>query len=118
MNTRVSPVNDYFFRYLFGKAGHEELTLNFINAVLTDSEAPTVAKIEILNPFNDKEDISAKESILDIKATDNKGRIYAIEMQTWDNNKSFVSRSIYYWAKVYSAQLEEGDKYTADKTKE
>ncbi len=106
----VSPTNDFYFRYLFGSEQHKDLTLGFINAVLSDSGLGPVAEITLLNTFNLKNTAAEKESILDIKAKDAKGRIYNIEMQSI-GNQVYRNRSLYYWARSYSEQLKEGSIY-------
>ena len=49
--------------------------------------------------------------ILDIKARDDQGRLYNLEMQMLAT-ASLVQRLLYYWSKIYSQQLAEGDDYT------
>jgi predicted transposase/invertase (TIGR01784 family) len=106
----ISPINDFFFRYLFGETGHEHLTLDFINAVLSDSGMGPLQKVVIKNPFNIRESVTSKESILDIKAEDEDARIYDIEMQL-AGNSIFANRSLYYWARCYTSQIGDGDDY-------
>lgn len=108
--TRISPINDFFFRYLFGKTGHESLTLNFINSVLANVQMGPLSKITIRNPFNLKESVTEKETILDIKAEDDQHHLYNIEMQV-QGNSTFAQRSVYYWAKTYVSQLKDGSSY-------
>ena len=69
-----------------------------------------ITKIEIKNPFNIKEFAADKQSGLDIKALDSTGKPFNIEMQTGGTN-IFRNRSLYYWAKLYSSQLLESDKW-------
>ena len=66
---------------------------------------------QILNPFNEKDTTDDKLSILDIKARDQKGRHYNIEMQMVGTDV-FPHRALYYWALVHVQQLLEGDDYT------
>jgi predicted transposase/invertase (TIGR01784 family) len=54
--------------------------------------------------FNDK------ETLLDIKAKDNEGKIYDIEIQSI-GSREFIQRSLYYWAKLYASQLKTGHEY-------
>ncbi|MBN2342118.1 MAG: PD-(D/E)XK nuclease family transposase [Deltaproteobacteria bacterium] len=107
---RISPINDFFFRYLFGKAGHETVTLDFINAVLKNKGMGPLSKVIIKNPFNFKDSVTDKESILDIKAEDENQHQYNIEMQL-SGNRLFTNRALYYWAKGYTSQIGEGDDY-------
>ncbi|MDL2229979.1 Rpn family recombination-promoting nuclease/putative transposase, partial [Treponema sp. OttesenSCG-928-L16] len=101
---------DIFFRYLFGKQDNAGILLNFINAVLSDSGFPQVAKVEVRNPYNLGDLASLKESILDVKAEDEQGRVYDIEVQVGEET-DFASRSLYYWAKNYTDQLKRGSEY-------
>ena len=40
-----------------------------------------IATVDILNPYNDKEFVEDKLSIVDVKARDNEGNLYQIEIQ-------------------------------------
>jgi len=110
MNYYIKPTADIFIKYLLGSQKNKDLLLSFINAVLEDSEFPKIVKVEIKNPFNLKYFLTDKESILDVKATDENNRQYDIEVQS-TGNEYFKNRSLYYWAKLYSSQLEEGGEY-------
>ena len=106
----VKPTSDLFFRYLFGSEENGELLLSFINSVMVDVNFPTLSSVEIKNPFNLKTIVFEKETILDIKAVDNSGRQYDIEVQS-TGDYHFRARSLYYWAKLYVSQLNEGEVY-------
>jgi len=71
---------------------------------------PLIRNVEIKNPFNIKLHTYDKMSILDLKAEDESGKIYNIEVQLL-GNEFFANRSLYYWAKNYSAQLGESSEY-------
>ncbi|MBN2341689.1 MAG: Rpn family recombination-promoting nuclease/putative transposase [Deltaproteobacteria bacterium] len=100
----------FFFRYLFGKIGHEHLTLDFINSVLGNMNMGPISKVIIQNPFSLKESVTDKETVLDIKAEDEQACSYNIEMQV-QGSALFTHRSLYYWAKVYSSQIKNGESY-------
>ncbi|MBI9103676.1 MAG: Rpn family recombination-promoting nuclease/putative transposase [Spirochaetales bacterium] len=51
-----------------------------------------------------------KESILDVKARDSANRQFNVEIQVF-NDSAFRNRTLYYWAKLYTEQLGEGEKY-------
>jgi predicted transposase/invertase (TIGR01784 family) len=90
----VKPSSDIFVKYLLGREEGKPLLCSFINAVLHDSGFGTIVSIEIKNPFNLKEAIADKETILDIKAKDEKGRLYDVEVQT-ASDVHFRNRSLY-----------------------
>ena len=100
----VKITTDLFIRYLLGSDKNRPLLRSFINAVLEDSGYPPVCDVKVKNPYNLSEHQLLKETILDVKATDNKGRIYDIEVQVHDDSH-YTNRSLYYWAKNYVDQL-------------
>jgi predicted transposase/invertase (TIGR01784 family) len=67
--------------------------------------------LELLNPYNEQIAMDDKLSILDIKARDDRGRLFNVEMQMV-SSASLRRRLLYYWSKLYSQQLSEGDDYT------
>jgi predicted transposase/invertase (TIGR01784 family) len=76
-----------------------------------EAAAPAAAgRPEITNPFNDKETLDDKLSILDIKARDRSGRQFHVEMQMLADCY-FPKRIVYYWSRFHQQQLHEGDDY-------
>ena len=106
----VKITTDIFFRYLFGSESNKDLLLDFINAVLVDADFRPVKDVFIKNPFNLSNLATLKESILDVKAIDENGSTFDIEVQVAEEI-DFGKRTLYYWAKNYSEQLEKGDEY-------
>jgi len=106
----LNPMADIFVRYLLGSQEHTNILISFINAVFSHKGHDLVVEIEILNPFNLKSLQETKESLLDVKAKDSSGRWINIEIQV-DNDGSYANRSLYYWAKSYSTQLNTGQNY-------
>ncbi|BDU49988.1 Rpn family recombination-promoting nuclease/putative transposase [Haliovirga abyssi] len=105
---RINPRVDFVFKKLFGSEENKDLLLDFINSVV--SEDDRVTELELKNPYNDKNFRNDKLSILDIKAVDQRGRWYNIEMQIIDQ-EYFDKRALYYWARLYSGQLSTGINY-------
>ncbi len=106
----ILPYTDVFVRYLLGDEKNNDLLLSFINAVNTDYNLPLIKSVTIRNPYNLKKAVKEKETILDVKATDESGKIYNIEIQA-TGNETFKHRALYYWAKLYSSQIDTGEKY-------
>jgi len=108
----VKATSDIFIKYLFGMDTKEsdQLVISFINAVLTDSDFPTITKVIQKNPFNYQEFADDKLSVLDIEVEDENHKLYNIEVQS-SGNTHFRNRSLYYWAKLYTSQSKEGDPY-------
>lgn len=110
MSSYIKPSSDIFIKYLFGTEQNKDLLIQFINSVLTDSGFEEIVELEILNPFNIKSFSFDKESVLDVKAQDKNKRVYDIEVQT-TGSEVFKNRSLFYWARLYSNQIKEGEHY-------
>ena len=104
----LNPRVDFAFKKLFGSEENKDILISFINAVV--SKEDQVIDVLLLNPYNNKEHQSDRLSILDIKATDEKGRQYNIEMQITDQ-VYYNQRALYYWSRLYTSQLQEGDAF-------
>ncbi|MBC2582437.1 PD-(D/E)XK nuclease family transposase [Clostridium sp. DJ247] len=107
---RINPKVDFAFKKLFGSEENKDLLISFINSILTEQEQ--IKDITIKNPYNISNYINGKMSILDIKAVDEKGKWYDIEIQVAPQT-FYDKRALYYWAKVYSDQLQEKGRYGA-----
>ena len=110
MTYEIKAYNDCFVRYLFSGKNNQRHAIAFINAVMIDSNGPLVKEIKIENPFNLKGHITEKESILDILCTAETGEKFHIEIQII-REKFYNRRALYYWAKIYSSQLQKSEQY-------
>ncbi len=72
----VKPYSDIFIKYLFGSERNKHLLLSFLNSVLQAKGFDKIVEVVLKNPFNIKEFSADKESLIDIKATDENYRIY------------------------------------------
>ena len=107
-----NTLNDYFVRYLLSDIGSEAILLDFINSIMLDSNMKTFRSVEILTPFNYKENYEDKETITDVKCITQNGLVVIIEIQLQGNSR-FPERILYYWASNYSKLLKKGEKYDA-----
>lgn len=106
--SKINPRVDFAFKMLFGSEENTDILLPFINSILSLSNPLT--ELTLLNPYNHKTHSTGKLSILDIKAQDNLGNLYNIEMQM-TNQVGYSQRALYYWSKLYSQQLKEGESF-------
>ena len=60
---------------------HRQLTVYLNGAVLRPPPWDKLAELELLNPYNEQIAMDDKLSILDIKARDDRGRLFNVEMQ-------------------------------------
>ncbi|MBW5390377.1 Rpn family recombination-promoting nuclease/putative transposase [Brachyspira hampsonii] len=111
-NNNFNVLNDYFVRYLLSDKGSEAILLDFINSIMLDSGMKTFRSVEILTPFNYKENYEDKETITDVKCITQNGTVVIIEIQLQGNSR-FPERILYYWASNYSKLLKQGEKYDA-----
>jgi predicted transposase/invertase (TIGR01784 family) len=107
----IDPKIDIAFKKVFGSEPWTDLTASLINAVLEPPPQHRLVDVELLNPYSEKMTLDDKLSILDIKARDDEGRLYNLEMQMLAT-ASLVQRLLYYWSKIYAQELAEGDDYT------
>ncbi len=106
----IDPKVDYAFKYLFGREVNLPILIDVLESVLGNPPGARIHELELLNPFNPKESLDDKLSILDIKARDETGRQFNVEMQMLAV-PSFDKRILYYAAKLYQQQFREGQKY-------
>ena len=110
MKHPIDPKIDCVFKALLGAERNRRLLIHFLNAILAGELAAPIAAVEILNPYNEREFLDDKLSIVDVKARDQAGRLYQIEIQLL-NIPDLPARILYGWADLYSAQLQDGDGY-------
>ncbi|MFM9068637.1 MAG: Rpn family recombination-promoting nuclease/putative transposase, partial [Planctomycetota bacterium] len=104
----IRPTVDLAFRLMLGSPEHSSVTVHFLNSVLRCE--PRIRQVTILNPALEKEAVDDKLSILDVKAQDESGRFFNIEMQT-SLAGSLQKRLPYYLARLYCSQMREGMPY-------
>jgi len=110
----VDIKNDIAFRKIFGNEKKSICLISFINAVLELEELNRVAEVTILNPYLLPHVVGEKVSIIDIRATDQKGRQFVIEMQVADKSVFDKEAEKHNWNKeelmAYdSASMRDGD---------
>lgn len=105
----LNPKADLTFKKVFGE--HPALVISLLNALLPfktkDEEIDTV---EYLQPEMVPENPLRKNSIVDVRCKDNRGRQFIVEMQmVW--SKEFMQRVMFNSAKAYVRQLKSGKDY-------
>ncbi len=105
---KLNPKIDLVFKKIFGTEQNKNVLKSLINSVLPKDEQ--IVEVMIKNPYNEADFVSDKLSVVDIKATDEKGRWYDIEIQVKEQ-KFYGKRAIFYLSEIYSNQLLESDSY-------
>ncbi|MGE1006846.1 Rpn family recombination-promoting nuclease/putative transposase [Bacillus cereus] len=103
---------DFAFKQLFGTNGSEDILIAFLNAMLQESLESPIASLQLEDPHLHREHANDKLSILDISATLGTGTKVNVEIQL-NNNHDMMKRSLYYWGKLYTSQLQKGMPYSA-----
>lgn len=112
MRPGIDPKVDYAFKRLFGREQNAALLIHLLNAILPTAPGGPISTVELLNPFNDKDAWDDKLSILDIKARDQHGRQFNVEMQMLPD-LYLPQRLTYYLTRFHQGQLHEAEDYAA-----
>jgi predicted transposase/invertase (TIGR01784 family) len=110
METGVDPTVDYVFKRLCGDEDTAPIAVDVLNAALGLPAGRLVGGVLLLNPFVAKDYAEGKVSILDVRARDDLGRLFHLEMQRFAP-PGFLKRLLYYWAGGHAEQLLKGDRY-------
>jgi predicted transposase/invertase (TIGR01784 family) len=104
----ADPKNDLAFKKIFGNENKKEILISFLNSVLDFKNEKTIVKVTLDNPYQLPDIQELKETILDIKATNQNGDKFIVEMQKKDLS-NFAKRSLYYTSKAYVSQIDKGE---------
>ena len=110
MKPQADPKVDYAFKHVFGREQSKPCLMSLVDAVLQPAADERLVSLDLLNPFNDQEALDDKLSVLDIKARDQSGRQFNVEMQMLAFG-AFRQRALYYWSRLHQSQLRKGMGY-------
>ena len=103
----LNPRNDYTFKRIFGKKGNEEITKGLIGAIMQKE----IKEINLdKNKILERDLLTDKLGILDIRATIDEGTECDIEVQIVDY-KDIQERILFYWSKLYCRGIVKGGNY-------
>lgn len=102
--------NDIAFRKIFGNEQNTAPLISFLNASLELEGDSRVVSVSIANPYQFPRIAGEKATILDVRATDQSGRKFVVEMQVADKT-GFDKRVQYYISRDYSMQIDKGEDY-------
>ena len=102
--------NDYLFKRLLGAEENKDILQDLLEVIL-DIPHKDIEEIELLDKELKKDQLEDKTGILDVKVRLKNKTIINIEIQAlWDD--SFINRTLFYWAKIYSEEFKQGEDYT------
>ena len=105
----LNPKADLTFKKVFGEL--PDLVISFLNAMLPfKSEEEEIKEVEFLPAELVPETPLWKNSIVDVRCNDNRGRQFIVEMQmVW--SPEFKQRVLFNASKAYVRQLDRHDRY-------
>lgn len=106
----VDVTNDIAFRKIFGNENKTTALISFLNAVITFPDNNKVVEVTILNPYQLAKLSGGKSTIVDVKAKDNHGNTFIVEMQISESD-FFHKRILYYTSQSYTSQITKGKEY-------
>lgn len=102
--------NDVAFRKIFGNKKKTQILISFLNAVLQLEGKRRIVAVKIENPYQFPRIAGEKSSIIDVRATEDSGRQFVVEMQVAESD-GFDKRVQYYASRDYSMQITSGEDY-------
>lgn len=106
----VDVTNDVAFRKIFGNEKKTEIIISFLNAILLLAGDKRIKEVSIIDPYQLPRVAGEKATIIDVRAKDEKGRQFVIEMQV-ASVEGFGKRVQYYTCRDYSMQINVGEDY-------
>ena len=106
----LNPKTDYAFKKIFGSEASRDILISFLNAILDLSGEEVIVDVAILDPRLAPKIDGMKDTYLDVRVRDQRGRSYIVEMQVL-NVEGFEKRILYNACKAYVNQLGKGDPY-------
>ena len=106
---QITLTNDYAFKRFLGSEENKPILQDLLQCILGLS-SDEITGLELMDKELTKEELSDKSGILDVKLKLANGTVIDIEIQaSW--NASFVKRTLFYWAKLYTADFKAGESY-------
>lgn len=108
MKKYLNPKSDPTFKKVFGE--HKELLISMLNAMLPLSAEQEIVDLEYLSPELVPVKPDKKDSVVDVRCRDVKGRQFLVEMQMYWTD-AFKKRALLNTCKAYSQPAERGMDY-------
>ena len=105
----LDPKVDVVFNLLFGAEQNRRLLISLLNEVLRP--ASPITAVTVLPPRPETATVEDKYVFLDLRVSLENGEQIDVEMQT-RRHPALWPRLLFYWAKMYTGQLQRGDGYS------
>ena len=104
----LDPKADMTFKLVFGE--HPDLVMSLLNALLPLADDGQITSVEYMTPEMVPENPGKKDSVVDVRCIDEKGRQFIVEMQLYWN-EFFQQRVLLNASKAVVRQLNKGEDY-------
>ena len=104
----LDPKADLTFKLVFGE--HPDLVMSLLNALLPLADDGQITSVEYMTPEMVPENPGKKDSVVDVRCVDEKGRQFIVEMQLYWN-EFFQQRVLLNASKAVVRQLNKGEDY-------
>ena len=104
----LNPTADLTFKLVFGE--HPDLVMSLLNALLPLAPDRQITSVEYLTPEMVPENPGKKDSVVDVRCKDQRGRQFIVEMQMYWN-RSFQNRVLLNASKAVVKQLKGNEDY-------
>lgn len=109
-SAEIRPMNDVAFRFTFGRETTKQNLCNLLNAILEAVHREPIKQLTLKGTELTPERFQSKSCRLDILAVTETGEQINVEVQV-TNRFNMARRSLFYWSKLFTSQLVEGDNY-------
>lgn len=106
----LNPKTDYAFKKIFGSDASRDILISFLNAVLGLDGAEAIVEVAILDPYQVPRIKGWKDSFVDVRARDERGRSFIVEMQVLVSH-GFEKRVLFNACKAYVGQIGSTEDY-------
>lgn len=107
---RLKVKNDFIFQRIFGRNENKEILMSFLNAFIGNDKI-NLMDLEIIdNTKLEKDRPDDKLGILDVRAKLQNGEQVNVEIQLV-NQYNMDKRTLFYWSKLFTEQLSQGESY-------
>ena len=104
----LNPKADLTFKLVFGE--HKDLAMSLLNALLPLDDDGQIVSLEYATPEMVPDNPGKKDSVVDVRCTDRKGRVFIVEMQMYWN-QFFQKRVLLNASKAVVRQLDKREDY-------
>ena len=104
----IKTYSTEFLKFLFLNDKNTDVTKNFLSSLMTDVNLPKIKAIQIhsMQPF-----ITKKNEVFNLNILDEKGQYYNLEIMN-ESEDDCVKRSMYFWAKRFTATIYDGNNFS------